>query len=33
MVGMILAWQLFGPLARIIYNLGIQWLYPEVHYY
>jgi hypothetical protein len=32
-VGMVLAWQLFGPLARVIYNWAIQWLYPGMHYY
>ena len=31
MVGMILAWQLFGPLARILYNCAIQCLYPGVY--
>ncbi len=31
-VGMIVAWQLFGPLARLIYHGAIQCLYPGVHY-
>jgi Zn-dependent protease len=33
MVGMILAWQLFGLLARVIYNVALQCLYPGIHYY
>ena len=32
MVGMILAWQLFGPLARVIYTWSLQWLFPGMHY-
>jgi len=31
-IGMIMAWQLFGPLARLIYHGAIQCLYPGVHY-
>jgi Zn-dependent protease len=31
-IGMILAWQLFGSFARVIYHGAIQCLYPGVHY-
>jgi len=31
MVGLILAWQLFGPLARVLFNGAIQCLYPGVY--
>jgi Zn-dependent protease len=32
MVGLILAWQLFGPVEHVIFNYAIQCLYPGVHY-
>lgn len=33
MVGMILAWQLFGPLARVIYTWALQCLYSGAQYF
>ncbi len=28
MIGMVMAWQLFGPLARVLFHWAIQCLYP-----
>jgi hypothetical protein len=32
MVGMILAWQLFRPLAAVLFDGAIRLLYPGIHY-
>lgn len=31
-VGMVFAWQVFGPIAHVIYGWALQALYPGVHY-
>jgi Zn-dependent protease len=32
MLGLVVAWQLFGFVARDIYGWGLQWLYPAMSY-
>lgn len=32
MLGMVVAWQLFGPLARVLCDWALPCLYPGVHY-
>jgi Zn-dependent protease len=33
MVGLLLAWQLFGPFASVLHRWAVQLLYPALHYF